>query len=419
MAQASPPGGLRCPTCSTPLEALEERAEDAHRLICPHCRETFLARPRVGANGTNGKAPLPRESPPEPTLSGLGLWVRGFWLRIIPPIYRAGVILGAVVLLLVGGFVPVGNGWLHDRITSWRGVVARLGGIWVAPRSRNPDADLGLVLGRLDAPALFEMVSDVSRRLGIKPPEEIRLAFLPCCGLLAWERGRALLVGMPLLPVLTLSELRAVLAHELAHLAKGDATWAAKSIRFVESLGFAIEDAGPGGLWGPLGAWAEFCHRIASGLVVPIARGQEARADRSAGSISGGSVAVSALVKVAVVQPLFREVLDNHDPDDMPEDAPNFYEFFRAFWNRLPDSLLLALRVAAMTQESADHDASHPPLSERLAAIYAFPDPAEPSSEMMAATNVLGDLDYLEQVLHDRLFEVVRLDHCVFHRAGR
>ena len=47
----------------------------------------------------------------------------------------------------------------------------------------------------------------------------------------------------------------------------------------------------------------------ASWLIEPVARGQEARADRCAAAIAGGSAASSALVKVAVVQPLFREVL--------------------------------------------------------------------------------------------------------------
>src|SRR5262249_52855078 len=151
------------------------------------------------------------------------------------------------------------------------------------------------------------------RRLGVKPPGQIRLTYLPCCGVVAWERSRALILGLPLLRVLTLAELRAVLAHELAHLARGDATRAARSARFVEGLGRALERCGPSAR-GPLGTWARLCHRLSSRLIGPIARGQEARADRSAAVIAGGTAAASALVKVAMVQPLFREVLEIYDP---------------------------------------------------------------------------------------------------------
>ena len=93
--------------------------------------------------------------------------------------------------------------------------------------------------------------------------------------MVAWGRSQALLIGLPLFRVLTQGELRAIVAHELAHLARGDATAAARSARFVESLEQAIERLGPK-LRGPLGAWARFCLREASWLIEPVARGQEA-----------------------------------------------------------------------------------------------------------------------------------------------
>src|SRR5437764_1005281 len=83
--------------------------------------------------------------------------------------------------------------------------------------------DPGPVLARTDAPLLFTVVNEVARRLGVKPPGQIRLTYLPCCGMVAWGRSQALVLGLPLLRVLTLAELRSVIAHELAHLARGDA----------------------------------------------------------------------------------------------------------------------------------------------------------------------------------------------------
>ena len=152
--------------------------------------------------------------------------------------------------------------------------------------------------------------------------------------------------------MLTQAELRAVLAHELAHLARGDATRAARSARFVEGLELAVEQAGRPG-WGPLGAWARFCLREASWLIEPVARSQEARADRMAAIIAGGGAAASALVKVALVQPLFREVLEHYDPNH-PE-YPNLYAFFRTFWYRLSGRITLDHAIAR-----ADQPARHP-----------------------------------------------------------
>ena len=84
--------------------------------------------------------------------------------------------------------------------------------------------------------------------------------------------------------------------------------------RFVEGLKRASSTTAPQ-VWGPLGAWARFCLGEASWLIEPVSRGQEARADRCAATIAGGGAASSALVKVAIVQPLFREVLSVYDPE--------------------------------------------------------------------------------------------------------
>ena len=62
--------------------------------------------------------------------------------------------------------------------------------------------------------------------------------------MVAWGRSRALIIGLPLFRVLTQGELRAIVAHELAHLARGDATAAARSARFVEALEQAVERNG-------------------------------------------------------------------------------------------------------------------------------------------------------------------------------
>jgi Zn-dependent protease with chaperone function len=347
-------------------------------------------------------------------LGSFSLFWRGLALRWLELWYRTGVLASSSTLLALGGFVPVVRGWLHDEVKGWGGVLETLGGVHVVTETRDPDADLGPVLARSDAPLLFAAVDDVARRLGVKPPGQVRLTYLPCCGVVAWERSRALILGLPLLRVLTMAELRAILAHELAHLARGDATRAARSVRFVEGLRQALDQA-EGREHGPLGALARTCFRWSSRLIGPLARGQESRADRSAAAIAGGSAAASALVKVALVQPLFREVLEHYDPTD-PE-APNLYAFFRAFWYRLPADVHTAMRLNVLANGAGTHDPAHPPLPDRLALLQSYPDPASVNGDAIPATSYVGDLEVLEQMLHNRLFGLPGIEPVVFHRA--
>jgi Zn-dependent protease with chaperone function len=340
---------------------------------------------------------------------------RNWVLRLLERMYWLGTFSGSVILLAAGGFVPVVRGWLRNEVDGWSEIVATLGGVWFAVETKNPDSDLGPVLARVDAPLLFATIDMVGRRLGVKPPGQVRLTYLPCCGVVAWGRSRALIIGLPLFRVLTQGELRAIVAHELAHLARGDATRAARSARFVEALELALERNGPR-VRGPLGAWARFCRREASWLIEPVARGQEARADRLAAVIAGGSAAASALVKVALVQPLFRELLEAYDPND--PGSLNLYAFFRAFWYRLPTEVHTAMRLSVLTSRQGAHDPAHPPLPDRIAAIQSYSDRFSSNGDSMPATTVLGDLEIFEQMLHNRLFGLPPVEPSVFHRAG-
>jgi Zn-dependent protease with chaperone function len=370
---------------------------------------------RVRAAGAGPAAPAA-------AVEGWRLAWRSLALEGVRRLYPLGTGLGAAVLLACGGVVPVLRRWLRDELnlSDGRAVVAALGGVWLGNEHGDPDTDLGPVLSRSEAPVLFDELAELARRLGARPPAQTRLTYLPCCGAVAWgRRGRALLLGLPLLPVLTRGELRAVLAHELAHLARGDAVRGVRVAQFVEGLGRRLDaQTGDPAAWprrSPLRAWARWSHAAALRLHAPIARGQEARADRAAAVLAGGDAAASALVKVALVQPLFREVLAHYDPQD--DGLPNLYAFFREFWARLPEPTRTALRHRLLADRRAAPDPAHPDLIDRLAAVQAHPPRRDPEA-MRPATTVLGDLDACEARLHARLFGTGRIEPSVFHRAG-
>ena len=403
---------VMCPECEAELDGHPDPGPTrGTRVHCPRCGAQISSDTDTQVMGRTTASP---PNPAPPVGSFVLVW-RNWVLRLLRRMYWIGTFVGSLILLLCGGFVPVARGWLRDEIDGWSDVVGALGGVWFAVETNDPDSDLGPVLARVDAPLLFSTIEKVGRRLGVKPPSQVRLTYLPCCGVVAWGRSRALLIGLPLFRVLTQGELRAIVGHELAHLARGDATAAARSARFVEALEQAIERNGRR-VRGPLGAWARYCLREASWLIEPVARGQEARADRCAAAIAGGSAAASALVKVAVVQPLFRELLAAYDANGSGD--LNLYAFFRAFWYRVPADVHTAMRLSVLTSRHGNHDPAHPPLPDRIASLQAYPDPASLNGDSQPATTFLGDLEIFEQMLHNRLFSIPAVEPTVFHRSG-
>lgn len=403
----------RCPDCAGALEP-DTRRPGGSRYICSDCRGAFRVERVEPATPPPiaPEDPAPRASSLAPAGSVKLHW-RAVILAILEAVYWTGTVVMTLAILAAGGALWALAGWVRDEIRGWGGVVESFGGAWFRVETNNPDADLGPVLSRVDAPLLFEAIDVVSRRLGVKPPGQVRLSYLPCCGVVAWGRSRALLVGLPLLRVLTRAEMRAILAHELAHLARGDATGAARRARFVEGLERAVERRGDK-LRGPLGAWARYCLREAAWLIRPVAWGLETRADRSAALIAGGGAACSALVKTAVVQPLFREVLAFYDPD---EADVNLYAFFRAFWFRLPEEIRSAMRMKILA-DGGPPDPAHPPLADRLVLLQSYPDHVRSPGDDQPANTLLGDLEIFEQMLHHRLFaSSAAVEPTVFHRA--
>ena len=314
---------------------------------------------------------------PKP-VGDLSLRLRSAAVRTLARVYPIGVAAGASVMIPLGGFVPVLRGWLGDEVHGWGGVVEALGGVHVVTEIRDPDADLGPVLVRLDAPTLFQAVADVARRLGVKPPDQIRLAYLPCCGVVAWRRSRILLLGLPLLQVLTQAELRAVLAHELAHLARGDVAHSAGASRFVHGLGRAL-DRRNGRVRGPLGAWAKLSCGWPAGSRPrsPAARRPAPTATRppspaatprprpwSRSPWSSPSSARSSTTTTPTATTC---------PTSTPSSA--------TFWRRLPTEVREAMRLQLLVDGTAPADSPHPALPDRLAVLQSFPSPPEPPGD--------------------------------------
>ena len=345
---------------------------------------------------------------PGPTIGGLGLHLRGLALEVVERAFPLGNVAGVGAMLALGGFVPVLGGWLDDRVGRWADVVETLGGVCPSSASGDPDADHGPVLGRADAPELFARGRRDRPTAGARPPGQLRLTYLPCCGATAWgRRGRALLIGLPLLSVLNRVELRAVLAHELAHFGPGgrDARGPIGPVRRQASAGRSTRRAGRRGA--PCAAGRGSATALGSRLLAPIARGQEARADRFAAGIAGGDAdGLGAWSRSPSSSRSSARCSANTTPrprrrrTSTPTSAPS--------GDACPSPLLTAMRHRLLSRAARPHR-PRPPGPDRPPRRSSSPTPIGPATgdDLAPAEGVLGDPLALEQMLHNRLFGTV------------
>jgi Zn-dependent protease with chaperone function len=302
---------------------------------------------------------------------------------------------------------------------------------WLSPfrtwlphfRTNDLNIQVGPMLSELDAPGIFVVVSEIARKLGTPEPDEIRLTYLPCCGVLEqrrWSglrsRRRVLVLGLPLLYVLSVEELRAVVAHELAHLSRGDAALAFVVSQFLDSLDQSIA-AGSNSRWGWLSPCVFFAWMVRGGfrlICCPLSRYQEYRADGIAAAVCGSDVVVSSLENAALVQPIFREVLCNYHPI-VVHDA-NLYQFFRLAWTTIDTSLKREMKDSLVTDERLGWFNPHPTLRARLRRLERFAAHREPDER--PARRLLMQRHDLEETLHNYIYSVRTPQLSIFQPFG-
>jgi Zn-dependent protease with chaperone function len=288
---------------------------------------------------------------------------------------------------------------------------------WLSPfrtwlphfRTTDPDSSVGPMLTDLDGPGIFVVVAEIARKVGTPEPDEIRITYLPCCGVLEqrrWcglrSRRRILVLGLPLLYVLSVEELRAVVAHELAHMSRGDAAMAFVVSQFLDSLDQSV-GTGANSRWGWLSpsvifAWVtRGAFRL---LSCPLNRYQEYRADAIAASVCGSDVVTTSLQNAALVQPIFREVLGTYHPIVVHE--ANLYQFFRLAWTTMEESLKLEMKESMVDDEQREWFGPHPALRSRVRRLERFAAHREPDHR--PARRLLKDRLRLEETLHNYIY---------------
>ena len=286
----------------------------------------------------------------------------------------------------------------------------------------------GRRLERADAPLLFETIESLATAVGTASPTDVYLD--PLFTLAVTETGgffrgrRVLMIGAPLLKVLSVAELRAGIAHELGHFAGGDtrvsgivsythATFAsvirtAQRDPFKKGTShYLIEgglELGESIAKTVVATYAKLYFRVMHSL----GRRQEVAADGFSTRIAGSAASARALQKFATSARLYAHYLDTDVGFALLKGAvPS--DFWAGFERCRQDTLstdagrrfLESLRTAA-----TDPYDQHPSLAERLRFFEEHRHEVAGEDDSPAATLLAPELEldaWLEKETVDRL----------------
>ena len=358
--------------------------------------------------------------------------------RILLRVFRPGlyVTLGAAALLTLAQttefiyacyyFEAAYAGGVHIQLLIFLGLGAALTFVAVLRAllfvfKRDPLRVGGKTVSVVDQPRLWSEVESLCRSLSIKPPNNIIVGLAPTFFVTEGEisclgtrfSGRTLFISLAAARVLSPAELRAVIAHEMAHFHGEDTafskrffpvykgTWAALFQLEARSRGVAVFTSLPAS------TFIGFFFLVFARAEKNVSRLREKEADQVAARLAGRDSLGRALLKLHAYGTLWPVLFDGvRYGEDAFVDVRNAAAAF-------------ADRAAAMPREQFDKAGSlrvshpldsHPTLLERIEAIGMSLSDLVPAAQVPcqseAASSLLRDAESMEaiqtQVLRDR-----------------
>lgn len=275
-----------------------------------------------------------------------------------------GLIAGLVAVLFIPnipgrvfGFCLLGAALIAISIVPW-------------PRRFVPP---GPQLNPAGQPRLFAELQGVANAVGEAMPTHVYVTPEMNAGVLQRGRRRVMVLGLPLMQVMTVAQLRAVLAHEFGHYLGGDTRlgpWIYRTREAIErTLRFASGQMAV--LQLPFLLYGRMFLRVTQA----VSRRQELAADELAARTVGAAPMIEglrALARGSIAWNAYwrQEVVPLLEAGFQPPLAEGFSRFLAE-----PD---LAGRISEaadrlLAQQRTDPYDSHPPDAERIAALGALP----------------------------------------------
>ncbi len=255
-------------------------------------------------------------------------------------------------------------------------------------------------------PRLFDELKRIATATGQALPSEAYLE--PDVNAWVSQRGgfmgmggtRVMAVELPLLRVLTVSQLRGVLGHEFGHYHGGDTKLGPWIYKTREALFRTLSTlAGNDSILRfPFIGYAKLFFRVSSA----ISRRQELAADRLAARIVGAKSFGDGLRAVHEAGLAYEAYLENElfPVLNMGHRPPVAEGFARFLSSKSVSQQVETLVQKEMKSNRRDPYLTHPPLAERLQALSGLPEGTVPADDP-PAISLLGHVDELEvELLH-------------------
>lgn len=321
--------------------------------------------------------------------------------------------LAAACILLSYAVVSSESVGFQSLLLALFGVAIAGGLLWSLVPRLDKFKPPGLPLDREQYPELFAELEKIAASLNEPMPREVYMIgdvnawVADRGGVLGFGSRRVMGLGLPLMSILTVSQFRAVLAHEFAHYYGGDTSlgpWVYKTkmamIRTFQTMG-------------SLGQWARYAVLAIMHLIVStilkwyfivflrainlVSRRQEFRADELACLVAGPKPLIDGLRAIHAASPAWLPYLNTEvtpilNNGRMPPLGEGFARFLA--------SPVIAPQVEANVQKElkegkgSPYD-THPPLRERIAAAEQLP-PSNLPEDTRPAISLLTSPETLE-----------------------
>lgn len=325
---------------------------------------------------------------------------------------RAGISLGLMVgfyLLAVGiGAGLLWIAWIAISAGSAAGIKVALasgiggGSLLLSLRPRRDEfVQPGPRLEHYTQPQLFEVLNDVARATGQAMPNavflspDVNAAVMTRGGVLGIGGHRVMILGLPLMHVLTVDQLKAVLAHEFGHYGGGDTRVGRLVYHTRASLGRTLSAVEGRWMEWVFAQYAAFVMRVSAA----VAREQEFAADQFAARATSRHDMVHSLRRIDHVAghfPAFfgHNVMPTFEAGFRPPIGSGFASYCE----------FISMQPAAPTVDTRpDADRrydSHPSTASRIAALEAVDADAPRIGDERPASALLGHVAELEVELY-------------------
>ncbi len=281
------------------------------------------------------------------------------------------------------------------------GTVVVLAGI--IPR-RDKFVEPGVRLSEDEHPKLFKELKAIAAAVGQKMPVDVFLVpdlnawVMQRGGRLSWGGRRVMGLGLPLLNLLSLSQLRAVLAHEFGHFHGGDTKLGPLIYQTRGAIARTVAGLARNRslLQIPFSLYGKMYLRVTHG----ISRQQEYAADELAAGIAGSRPLAEGLEKIHKFAPAHAVYWQN---EYLPIMGSGYYApMLDGFAKFMQDPKVEEMSAKALAEQKAsavvNPYGTHPPLGERLDAIRDLPAGGE-ARDTSPAIALIGDAAGAEREL--------------------